>query len=126
VPDDAVRISVARADLRGAPCRPYAIDRDGISVGEGAGFALLERPDDASAPGATLLLGVGESCDAYHMSSPHPEGAGAKLAMRQALASAGLTPAGIDYVNLHGTATKANDASEDPGRCSTCSAAQLR
>ena len=96
-----------------APCRPYAIDRDGISVGEGAGFALLERPDDASAPGATLLLGVGESCDAYHMSSPHPEGAGAKIAMRQALASAGLAPAGIDYVNLHGTATKANDASED-------------
>jgi len=96
-----------------APCRPYALDRDGISVGEGAGFALLEKPDDASAPGATLLLGVGESCDAYHMSSPHPEGAGAKLAMRQALASAGLTPAGIDYINLHGTATKANDASED-------------
>jgi len=96
-----------------APCRPYAIDRDGISVGEGAGFALLEKPGPASAPGATLLLGVGESCDAYHMSSPHPEGAGAKLAMRQALASAGLAPADIDYVNLHGTATKANDASED-------------
>ena len=96
-----------------APCRPYALDRDGISVGEGAGFALLERPDDAGTPGATRLLGVGESCDAYHMSSPHPEGAGAKLAMRQALASAGLAPADIDYVNLHGTATKANDASED-------------
>jgi len=96
-----------------APCRPYALDRDGISVGEGAAFALLEKPGAARAPGATLLLGVGESCDAYHMSSPHPEGAGAKLAMRQALASAGLAPADIDYVNLHGTATKANDASED-------------
>jgi len=96
-----------------APCRPYALDRDGISIGEGAGFALLENPGAARASGATLLLGVGESCDAYHMSSPHPEGAGAKLAMRQALASAGLAPADIDYVNLHGTATKANDASED-------------
>ncbi len=96
-----------------APCRPYALDRDGISIGEGAGFALLEKPGAARASGATLLLGVGESCDAYHMSTPHPEGAGAKLAMRQALASAGLAPADIDYVNLHGTATKANDASED-------------
>jgi 3-oxoacyl-[acyl-carrier-protein] synthase-1 len=96
-----------------APCRPYALDRDGISIGEGAGFALLEKPGATRASGATLLLGVGESCDAYHMSSPHPEGAGAKLAMRQALASAGLAPADIDYVNLHGTATKANDASED-------------
>jgi len=96
-----------------APCRPYALDRDGISIGEGAAFALLENPGAARASGATLLLGVGESCDAYHMSSPHPEGAGAKLAMRQALASAGLAPADIDYVNLHGTATKANDASED-------------
>jgi 3-oxoacyl-[acyl-carrier-protein] synthase-1 len=96
-----------------APCRPYALDRDGISVGEGAAFALLEKPGAARAPGATLLLGVGESCDAYHMSSPHPEGAGAKIAMRLALASAGLAPADIDYVNLHGTATKANDASED-------------
>jgi 3-oxoacyl-[acyl-carrier-protein] synthase-1 len=88
-----------------APCRPYALDRDGISIGEGAGFALLEKPGATRASGATLLLGVGESCDAYHMSSPHPEGAGAKLAMRQALASAGLAPAD--------TATKANDASED-------------
>jgi 3-oxoacyl-[acyl-carrier-protein] synthase-1 len=60
-----------------------------------------------------LLLGVGESCDAYHMSSPHPDGMGARLAMEQALAAAGLAPADIDYVNLHGTATKANDASED-------------
>ena len=60
-----------------------------------------------------MLLGIGESSDAYHMSTPHPEGAGAKLAMRRALGSAGLKPADIDYINLHGTATKTNDASED-------------
>ena len=96
-----------------APCRPYDVDRDGISVGEGAGFALLERAASQRADGAIMLLGVGESSDAYHMSAPHPEGAGAKLAMRRALGSAGLNPADIDYVNLHGTATKTNDASED-------------
>jgi 3-oxoacyl-[acyl-carrier-protein] synthase-1 len=94
-----------------APCRPYDGDRDGISIGEGAGFALLEKTP--SHTGAMRLLGVGESCDAYHMSTPHPEGLGAKLAMQHALDTAGLTPADIDYVNLHGTGTKANDASED-------------
>lgn len=96
-----------------APCRPYDVDRDGISIGEGAGFALLEKTSAQPADRAMLLLGVGESCDAYHMSSPHPEGLGAKLAMRHALDAAGLAPADIDYINLHGTATKANDASED-------------
>ena len=95
------------------PCRPYDQDRDGISIGEGAGFALLEKAPAQPAIDAMLLLGVGESSDAYHMSTPHPEGLGAKLAMRQALDAAGLAPAAIDYINLHGTATKANDASED-------------
>ena len=96
-----------------APCRPYDADRDGISIGEGAGFALLEKTLAHPAHDAMLLLGVGESCDAYHMSTPHPEGRGAKLAMQHALDAAGLAPADIDYINLHGTATKANDASED-------------
>ena len=59
-----------------------------------------------------MLLGVGESSDAYHMSSPHPEGLGARMAMEAALRSAGLTPGDIDYINLHGTATPANDAAE--------------
>lgn len=95
------------------PCRPYDKDRDGISIGEGAGFALLEKTPAQPADGAMLLLGVGESCDAYHMSTPHPEGLGAKIAMQQALDAAGLAPADIDYINLHGTGTKANDASED-------------
>ncbi len=94
------------------PCRPYDAGRDGISVGEGAGFALVEKADRAVS-GAVLLLGVGESSDAYHMSTPHPEGLGAKMAMRRALESAGLGASDIDYINLHGTATKTNDASED-------------
>ena len=94
------------------PCRPYDAGRDGISVGEGAGFVLIERATNAKATGAILLLGVGESSDAYHMSTPHPEGLGAKIAMQRALASAGLRADEIDYINLHGTATKSNDASE--------------
>jgi 3-oxoacyl-[acyl-carrier-protein] synthase-1 len=94
------------------PCRPYDAARNGISVGEAAAFALLERAPAAPAAGAILLLGTGESSDAYHMSSPHPEGLGAKLAMQAALRSAGLNPADIDYLNLHGTATPANDAAE--------------
>ena len=94
------------------PCRPYDAERDGISIGEGGGFALLEKSERVES-GAILLLGVGESSDAYHMSTPHPEGLGARTAMQQALDSAGLRPADIDYINLHGTATKTNDASED-------------
>ena len=94
------------------PCRPYDAERDGISIGEGAGFALLERAVQANS-GRSLLLGVGESCDAHHMSTPHPEGLGAKLAMQGALDSAGLKPGDIDYINLHGTASKTNDAAED-------------
>jgi 3-oxoacyl-[acyl-carrier-protein] synthase-1 len=93
------------------PCRPFDGERDGISVGEGAAFALVERagqPQD----GDILLTGVGESSDAYHMSSPHPEGLGAKAAMSQALQLAGLVPGDIDYINLHGTATPSNDAAE--------------
>ncbi|HVJ54219.1 MAG TPA: beta-ketoacyl-[acyl-carrier-protein] synthase family protein [Aliidongia sp.] len=94
------------------PCRPFDAARDGISIGEAAGFALVERADDA-APEDILLLGIGESSDAHHMSSPHPEGLGARLAMEKALASAALGPADIGYVNLHGTATQIGDAAED-------------
>ena len=95
-----------------APCRPYDAARNGISVGEGGAFALLERLPADVPSGAVLLLGTGESSDAYHMSSPHPEGLGARLAMEAALRSAGLQAADIDYINLHGTATPANDAAE--------------
>jgi 3-oxoacyl-[acyl-carrier-protein] synthase-1 len=94
------------------PCRPFDQERDGISIGEAAAFALLTRAPDDLDPSAVLLLGLGESSDAYHMSSPHPEGLGARLAMEQALASAGLTTGAIDYLNLHGTATPSNDSAE--------------
>lgn len=97
------------------PCRPFDVARDGISIGEAAAFALLERVPaerDALDDDAILLLGIGESSDAHHMSSPHPEGLGARLAIEQALASAGLDATDIDYVNLHGTATPSNDAAE--------------
>jgi 3-oxoacyl-[acyl-carrier-protein] synthase-1 len=93
-------------------CRPFDAARDGISIGEAAAFALLERAPHNPAPDALLLLGIGESSDAYHMSSPHPEGLGARTAMEQALKAAGLAPDAIDYINLHGTATPSNDAAE--------------
>ena len=93
------------------PCRPYDAARDGISIGEGAAFALLERHTSPAA-GAVLLRGVGESSDAYHMSAPHPQGLGARLAMEAALRSAGLRAQDIGYINLHGTATPANDSAE--------------
>ncbi len=95
------------------PCRPFDAARRGISIGEAAGFVLLERPAASDKADTVLLLGVGESSDAYHMSSPHPEGVGARLAMEQALARAGLKPGAVDYINLHGTATLAGDAAED-------------
>lgn len=98
--------------LSPAPCRPFDADRSGISIGEAAAFILLERPSAKIADDAVLLLGAGESSDAHHMSSPHPEGLGAQLAMRAALRSAGLAADDIDYINLHGTATPSNDAAE--------------
>lgn len=93
-------------------CRPFDSERNGISIGEAAAFALLERPPEHLAADAVLLLGIGESSDAYHMSSPHPQGLGARMAMQDALSMAALKPADIDYINLHGTATQSNDASE--------------
>ncbi len=93
-----------------SPCRPADQQRDGINLGEAAGFALLERTDDTA---ELALLGYGESSDACHISSPHPDGDGALLAMQQALAQAGLATEQIDYINLHGTATPANDRAED-------------
>ncbi len=93
------------------PCRPWGRDRDGINIGEAAGFALLEPVNGSEHHG--LFLGYGESSDAYHMSTPHPQGEGAAMAMRLAIESAGLDTTEIDYVNLHGTATPSNDAAED-------------
>jgi 3-oxoacyl-[acyl-carrier-protein] synthase-1 len=94
------------------PCRPFDPGRDGISIGEAAAFALMERAPDSLDPDAVLFLGIGESSDAYHMSSPHPEGKGAQAAMLQALHTAGLQPSDIDYINAHGTGTPSNDSAE--------------
>ena len=89
-------------------CRPFDATRRGISIGEAAGFALLEREGE----GAPRLLGHGESSDAHHMSTPHPQGLGARLALADALARAGIGADDVDYVNLHGTATLKNDEVE--------------
>ena len=90
------------------PCRPFDVQRRGISIGEAGGFALLEREGEQG----PWLLGYGESSDAHHMSSPHPEGLGARLAIEAALDVAGLSPAAVDYINLHGTASQRNDEVE--------------
>jgi 3-oxoacyl-[acyl-carrier-protein] synthase-1 len=95
--------------LSDEPCAPFDRARKGLSIGEAAGFALLER----GARGRVALLGYGESSDAHHMSAPHPEGAGARRAMQAALDSAGIEARAIDYINAHGTATPANDRAED-------------
>ncbi|MBX2809569.1 MAG: beta-ketoacyl-ACP synthase [Cellvibrionaceae bacterium] len=100
-------------------CKPFDQERSGINLGEAAGFALLCRStstdilQQTDSPGRQIqLCGYGESSDAYHMSHPHPEGLGARRAMEQALAMAGLSPEQIDYINLHGTASQANDLIE--------------
>lgn len=89
------------------PCQPFSAARSGISVGEAAGFALLQR-----GPGAVQLLGYGEANDAHHMSSPHPQGLGAEQALDDALARAGLVAEQIDFLSLHGTASALNDSVE--------------
>lgn len=101
-----------------SPCRPCDVTRNGLSIGEAAGFMLLE-PDSGSVGGAIRLLGYGESSDAYHMSTPHPDGSGAALAMDRALVRAEMKPIDIDYINLHGTGTRANDLAEDRAVCKT-------
>lgn len=94
------------------PCRPFDAARDGISIGEAAAFALVEKAPSSLDANAVMLLGMGESSDAYHMSSPHPDGRGAQAAMQQALRSARLEPGDIEYINLHGTGTPSNDNAE--------------
>lgn len=90
-------------------CRPCDVKRNGISIGEAGGFAIITRDEQ---PGIANLVGYGESADAYHMSSPHPDGKGAYLCMQAALARADIPPQLIGYLNLHGTGTPANDESE--------------
>jgi 3-oxoacyl-[acyl-carrier-protein] synthase II len=96
-------------------CKPFDKNRQGLSLGEGAGIMVLEALPHARRRGARIyaeLLGYGVSCDAYHMTAPDPEGAGAVLAMRRALEDAGVSADAVDYINAHGTATPANDSME--------------
>lgn len=110
--DTSLRGFQALQLLAPEPCTPNDADRKGISIGEAGAFALLERPRSETAR-MPHLVGSGESSDAHHMSTPHPEGVGARLAMEAALRTAGLTPADIDYVNMHGTGSLVNDRVED-------------
>jgi len=101
--------------LSAKPCRPWDVDRDGISIGAAAGFALMTLKPNA--PDNFLLKGYGETSDAYHMTSPHPQGVGVEASMRKALRTAGLNAADIDYVNAHGSGTPMNDITEDAAIC---------
>lgn len=97
------------------PCRPFDRDRAGLNLGEGAGYLLLEREGSAHARSARVLAVLSGWCngnDAYHPTAPAPDGSGALRAMQGALASAGLAPGDIGYINAHGTATENNDVAE--------------
>jgi 3-oxoacyl-[acyl-carrier-protein] synthase II len=101
--------------LDAAPCRPFDRDRRGMSIGEGAAFVVLEDPRRARVRGARVyaeLVGYGMTGDAYHVTSPHPEGEGMARAMRIALQGAGVAAASVGYANAHGTATPQNDRIE--------------
>jgi 3-oxoacyl-[acyl-carrier-protein] synthase II len=104
-----------RNDSPETASRPFDAERDGFVLGEGAGAVVMESLEHALDRGATILgeiVGFGQSADAYHMTAPAPEGAGAQLAMRAALREAGLAAADVDYINAHGTSTPANDMNE--------------
>lgn len=103
--------------LSSEPCKPFDQARDGINLGEAAGYAILMRSEDCASDDIGIndkiqLSGYGESSDAHHMSHPHPEGLGAKLAIEDALKRADLPSKAIDYINLHGTSSRANDTIE--------------
>ena len=104
-----------RNDSPSSASRPFDISRDGFVIGEGGGALVLETEEHALARGAKIygeVVGCGNTCDAYHVTAPHPEGRGAIACMKLALAEAGLKPSDIGYVNAHGTATGKGDTVE--------------
>jgi 3-oxoacyl-[acyl-carrier-protein] synthase II len=112
---NAMKAMSTRNDDPQSASRPYDKDRDGFVMGEGSAALVLESLEHAQARGATILaeiVGAGMSADAYHLTSVHPEGLGAKLAMHMALDDAGITPESIDYINTHGTSTPNGDVAE--------------
>ncbi|MFF4447258.1 beta-ketoacyl-ACP synthase II [Streptomyces sp. NPDC001502] len=111
---NAQALSTRTGEPAGAS-RPFDQDRDGFVMSAGAGVLVLEAEEHALARGATILAevaGYASTSDAHHWTAPHPEGRGARTAMTQALADAGLRPADVDYINAHGTSTQANDRTE--------------
>ncbi len=107
-------LSTRNDDPAGAS-RPFSASRDGFIMGEGAGILILEELEHAKARGAKIyaeMAGAGMSADAHHITASHPEGLGAKLVMERALSDAEMTPADIDYINVHGTSTPVGDISE--------------
>ena len=111
----AARALSTRNDNPQAASRPWDRDRDGFVLADGAGILVLEEYEAARARGATIhaeVIGFGLSGDAYHMTSPPEDGSGAALSMRNALASAGIDPGEVDYINAHGTSTPAGDVAE--------------
>lgn len=111
----AARAMSTRNDEPQRASRPFDLDRDGFVLGEGAGVVVLEDYNHAIARGAKIygeVVGYGMSADAYHVTTPHPEGRGAAAAMRHAIARAGISPTDIGYINAHGTSTSTGDAHE--------------
>jgi 3-oxoacyl-[acyl-carrier-protein] synthase II len=112
---NAMKAMSTRNDDPQTASRPYDRDRDGFVMGEGSAALILESLEHAQARGATILaemIGAGMSADAYHLTAVHPNGLGAKLAMRMALDDAGIEPHQVDYLNTHGTSTPSGDIAE--------------